>query len=113
VNLEPAKAAEFARGIAAYSREQAVLLRLLRKTGGFTPEQFDKWFRGREWRRPVRFAPMTGDTFILGLGRNGGNHWARMLELLQYMMALGLVGTTKEQGGSFRYFALTPGGQHD
>jgi hypothetical protein len=109
MKLDAARAEAFTRGIAAYSREQAVLLRLLRKTGGFTPDQFDAWFRGREWRRPGRVTPMTGDTFILGLGRNGGNHWARMLELLQYMMALGLVDTRKEPDGSFRYFAPTPG----
>lgn len=104
--LNPGKKAAIVRGIAAYSREQTVLLRLLRKTGGFTPDQFDAWFRGREWRRRVRFTPITDDTFILGVGQNGGNHWAVMLDLLQHMIAAGLVGTAKEGKGRFRYIPI-------
>ncbi len=109
--IDDAKKQEIKRGIAAYAHEQAVLLRLLRKTGGFTPDQFDAWFRLREFRRPMRCSAMHGDAFILGIGRNGGSLWTRTLELLQYMMALGLVDTAKD-GTSFRYFAAaTPGKQ--
>ncbi len=69
------------RGIAAYKHEQRVLLRLLRKRGYFTEHEFDGWFRGREWRRPMKFGPpLTGDTFILGAGQNGGSKWAVMLD---------------------------------
>ena len=79
------------QGIAAYRREQRVLLRLLRKRGTFTEQEFDGWFRGGEWRRPLKFGPpLTGDTFILGMGQNGANKWAVMLELLQMMMAIDL-----------------------
>lgn len=87
------------RGIAAYQHEQQMFLRLLRKRGSFTEHEFDSWFRGREWRRPrFRARGITGDTFILGMGMNGGNRWAEMLELLQMMMAIGMVDTRTENG---------------
>lgn len=87
------------RGIAAYQHEQKVFLRLLRKRESFTEHEFDLWFRGREWRRPcLRARYITGDTFILGMGMNGGNLWAEMLELLQMMGALGMVDTRTENG---------------
>jgi hypothetical protein len=87
------------RGIAAYQHEQKVFLRLLRKRGSFTENEFDQWFRGREWKRPrFRAHGITGDTFILGMGMNGGNLWAEMLELLQMMMAIGMVDTRTESG---------------
>ena len=87
-------------GIAAYDRDQQVILRLLRKRGSFTELEFDRWFRQREWKRPFRFnhCGITGDTLILGVGANGGNEWARMLELTQCMMALGLVDAKTENG---------------
>lgn len=85
-------------GIAAYQHEQAVLIRLLSKRGRFTESEFDTWFRGREWRRPLRFVPVTGGTFILGLGSNGGNKWAEMLELLQIMVELEIVDAEVENG---------------
>lgn len=87
------------RGIAAYQHEQKVFLRLLRMRGSFTEHEFDSWFNGREWKRPrFRARGITGDTFILGMGMNGGNLWAEMLELLQMMMALGMVATRTENG---------------
>jgi hypothetical protein len=87
------------KGIAAHERERRVLGRLLRKRGSFTEDDFDSWFRNREWRRPMRFGPpLTGDTFILGMGRNGGNKWAVMLELLQMMMALDIVDAKTVRG---------------
>ena len=87
------------KGIAGYAREQAVLLRLLRRFGPFTERDFDRWLRFREYRRP-RFYPraVSGDTFILGLGVNGGNQWATWLELLQHMMYLDLVDAKTENG---------------
>lgn len=85
--------AQIAKGIAAYKHEQQVLLRLLKKKKGFTEKEFDHWFRGREYRKRVLFRRhgITGDSFILGMGINGGNMWAKYLELLQMMMTLDLV----------------------
>jgi len=88
---------EIVKGIAAYQHEQQVLLRLLRKRGQFTEREFDQWFQGREWRRPrIRFSFIEGDSFILG-GMHGGK-WAWWLDLLQHMMAVGLVETSTESG---------------
>jgi hypothetical protein len=89
-------------GIEVYQREQAMFLRLLRMRGYVTDDEFDCWFRRREQRRPGRYVPVTGDTFILGMGRNGGNEWARMLELLQVMVFLGDVAA-KTRGGHVVY----------
>jgi len=86
------------KGIAAYQHEQEVFIRLLRKKGQFTESEFDKWFIGREWRRPLKCSPITGDTFILGMGLNGGSKWAEMLELLQIMVALEIVDTDIKDG---------------
>jgi len=96
--VEPSVRAKLAAGIAAYEHEQRVFVRLLRKRGSFTECEFDAWFRGREWRRPMRFRPMTGDTFVLGMGRNGGDKWAEMLELLQVMMRLEMIDAKKKRG---------------
>lgn len=97
--LERQVRAKLAAGIAAYEHEQRVFVRLLRKRGSFTESEFDGWFRGREWRRPMmRFRPLTGDTFILGMGRNGGDRWAEMLDLLQVMMRLGMIDAKKKRG---------------
>lgn len=87
------------KGIAGYAREQAILLRLLRMKGSFTANEFDKWLKFREYRRP-RFYPraITGDTLLLGLGQNGGNQWATWLDLLQHMMYLDLVDAKTENG---------------
>lgn len=88
------------KGIAGYAREQAIILRLLRKKGGsFTEKDFDRWLRLREYRRP-RFYPraITGDMLILGIGVNGGNQWATWLDLMQHMMYLGLIDAKKKDG---------------
>ena len=87
------------KGIAGYQHEQTILLRLLRKRGSFTERDFDTWFRGREWRKP-KFRPrrITGDSFILGLGANGFNEWARWLDLMQHMIFLGLIDAKTENG---------------
>lgn len=89
---------EYESGIAAYKHERTVLLRLLKKRGFFSEKDFDSWLRGREWRRPMRVRPVTGKTFLLGLGINGGNEWAKWLHLLQIMLALGEVDAKKEDG---------------
>lgn len=106
--LEPSVRAKLVAGIAAYDHEQRVFVRLLRKRGVFTEREFDAWFRGREWRRPMRrFSAVTGDTFILGMGRNGGNLWAEMLELLQTMMWLGIIDAKKKSGVGVVYSLQT------
>lgn len=97
------------RGIAEYQYEQKMFLRLLRKRGCFTEHEFDSWFRGRELRRPLRARRITGDTFVLGFGINGGNLWAEMLDLLQIMMAIGMVYSRRENGAVV--YMLGPNGQ--
>ena len=93
---------EIERGIAAYAYEQRVLLRLIRFTGGLTEEKFDRLFSGREWRKPkLRPHKIDGDSFILG-GIFGGR-WAWWLDLLQHMMAVGLVDTRRDSNGSLVY----------
>ena len=93
---------EIERGIAAYEYEQRVLLRLIRITGGLTEERFDDMFRGREWtRKKIRLRKIDGDSFILG-GILGGR-WAWWLDLLQHMMAVGLVDTRRDSNGSLVY----------
>lgn len=79
-------------GIAAYSREQKVLLRLLRfKGGSFRDYDFDRWFQ-RSRRRAPTFLAYTANTIILG-GIWNASLWSRMLHLLQLMTAIGLVKT--------------------
>jgi len=96
--VEPSVREKLEKGIAAYAHEQRVFVRLLRKRGSFTESEFDAWFRGREWRRPTRFRPVTGDTLILGMGRNGGSNWAEMLALLQVMIQLDIIEAKKKRG---------------
>jgi len=95
---------ELIAGIAAYKHEQQVFVRLLRKRGSFTSDEFDKWFRDREWRRPS-FRPkgITEDCFILGIGANGFSVWAEMLDLLQTMVRIGIVDTKSGNGGVVVY----------
>lgn len=90
---------EIRAGIAAYHRAQQVFLRLLRKRGSFTEQEFDAWFKDREFRRPtLSNSVIHEDSFILGIGLNGGTFWAEMLDLLQYMMILELVDARRENG---------------
>jgi len=90
-------------GIAGYRQEQQVLLRLIRKTGGLTSSKFDELFRGREYRKRMKIRPISGDSFLLGMGQNGGNEWAFYLELLQHMMAIGLVVTISNKTDEITY----------
>lgn len=86
-------------GILAYHHEQRLLLRLLRKRRSFTSDEFDRWLIGREYKRRRLYMPaIEGDSFILGVGVNGGTVWAFMLELLQIMMQMGLVTTMRHEG---------------
>lgn len=86
-------------GIAAYEKERLVILRLLRKRGVFTGREFDRWFIGREWRRPIRISPvLCDDSFILG---SGMSHWSMMFELLQAMVAVGDVKSKKKDGEAY------------
>lgn len=83
------------KGIAAYEAEQKIILRVLQRFGSFTEKDFDGWLRDKH-----RFYPrkITGDTFLLGIGRNGFNRWAEWLELMQYMMVLGLIDAKTKDG---------------
>jgi hypothetical protein len=95
---------EIIKGIAAYEREQKVLLRLLRKHGSFTETEFDLWFMGREQRRPkLRWPALIGDTFAFAISRDGWTIWAVMLSLLQVMVSLKIV-ETKTDAGKMIYF---------
>ena len=85
-----------ASGIAAYAYEQNVVLRLLRKKGEFSETEFDRWFRGVEYRRPIRARPLHGDAFLLG-DLHGGQ-WAWWLHLVQTMIAIGLIETEIKEG---------------
>lgn len=72
--------------------------------GYFTADDFDRWFVGRELRRPRFLTPkVDGNSFVLGIGVNGGTQWAFMLELLQVLMQMGVVTTSRDKGKLF-YF---------
>ena len=53
------------KGIVGYQHERSAMLRLLKKRGSFSEEDFDLWLKRREFRRPIRFSFLEGDTFIL------------------------------------------------
>ena len=102
-------------GIRAYSHQQQVLLRLIRKHGALTEHKFDEIFRNagslqnRSYRTTVdgqtvwkprrsRLSKhgITGDSFIMGsCGEHDRNWW---LDLLQYMQVLGLIDSKSEDG---------------
>lgn len=95
-------------GISPYKKEQNILLRLISRCGGLTETNFDELFRYREFKKPSKmyFVPKP-EGFILGMGSNGGNLWAEFLDLLQYMMLIGLVGTKRNDTGEIVYFLKT------
>lgn len=97
-------------GIQAYSKEQKLLLRLIKFTKGLTESKFDELFIDREFKRRLRFHPMTGDSFILGMGQNGDNEWAFHLDLLQHMMAINLIDTKRNEHNEIVY-VLPDGGK--
>ena len=88
------------KGIAGYAKEQAIILRILRRFGPFTEKDFDRWLKGREYRKRCMLYPrgVTGDSFILGMGVNGGSQWAFWLDLMQHMMALDLIDAVTKGG---------------
>lgn len=94
---------EIKNGIAAYRKEQEILLRLIRLTKGLTATRFDELFRGREYRKGIPLRLMAGDSFILGVGQNGFSEWAWQLDLLQHMMAVGLVDTARNDKDEIVY----------
>lgn len=96
---------EIIKGIAAYKHEQDVLLRLIRKTGGLTESKYNELFYGREFRKrtKLRVSGLEGDSFILGIGVNGGSMWAEYLDLLQYMVLLDLVYVRRNRLGEIVY----------
>ena len=81
--------AEILRGIAVYKKQQQILLRLMRLKGGsFTEHDFDRWYKRRN---RIIGGGITGDSFLIGIGANGFNEWAEMLDILQYMIRADLV----------------------
>lgn len=98
------------KGIEAYKWQQDALLRLIRKSNGLTESKFDDLYMGREWRKTrkrVRLAPMTGDTFLLGLGADGHSQYSETLELIQKMMILGKVETIRNEKDEIVYVMPT------
>lgn len=95
------------KGISGYQREQQALLRLVRKPGGLAASKFDDLFRGREYRKRVKIRPTPGDSFILGMGVNGGTEWAFYLDLLQHMMAIDLIDTIRNEKDEITYVMPT------
>ncbi len=101
--LTAERAAFIRRGLAAYTHEQEVLLRLIRKLGGLTESKFDELFLGRGMRRPTPPRPISGDSYLLGGLLQC--EWSRHLELLQYMVSLGDVTTTRDADGELIYLS--------
>lgn len=93
------------KGIEAYSREQKILLRLIDWNNGLTETKFDELFMGREWRKRVFLRPggIDGDSFLLGMGLNGGTEWAFYLDLMQHMVLVGLVDTIRNEQNEIVY----------
>lgn len=106
---------EIRQGIAAYEKEQAVLLRVLRKHGEISDRDFDRIFGDIRYRPradgtavvyprrgKVRFCAFKPESFILG-GMSYGD-WAKWLDLTQHMARVGLV-KIRAQGGRVYYRA--------
>lgn len=89
-------APDILRGIAAYAREQAIILRMLRRHGSLTDKQFDRIFSGFKTRldanhhtvmtrrKPkLRFMPVDRHAFILGgLACSEHQKWLHLLLLM-------------------------------
>lgn len=98
INIE-----EIKDGISEYHREQSILIRLIRMKKGLKSSHFDKLFKGREYKRGLINHPMSGDSFILGVGRNGFTEWAWQLDLLQHMIRVGIVDTKRNEDNEIVY----------
>ena len=91
------------KGIAAYHHEQKVLLRLIKMSKGLTTSKFDKIFYGRDFKRRLFGAGVTGDSYVLGMGQNGGTQWSFYLDLLQHMVMIGLVDIKQNKNNEMMY----------
>lgn len=99
--LTDAEKERIVSGIAAYKKSQNLLLRILRRYKSFSENDFDRWFRNeRRYFVPLGMG-CDGDSFILGMGLNGGTYWAFMLDLMQKMMMIGLIKTKTINGVIF------------
>ena len=83
-------------GLESYSHEIAVLLRLIRKKGVLTEEKFDELYQSPY--RSGRGYAVSGDTLILGMCAQGISEWSFHLDLLQRLVAQGLVNTSTVDG---------------
>jgi hypothetical protein len=81
---------EIIKGISAYSHEQDVLLRVIRKHGKLSETDFDRIFNGKLNKIRPRQG-VSGTSFILGACQAGC--WAMWLELTQLMVAIGFIET--------------------
>lgn len=98
---------QLVNGIRAYGYQQRVLLRLLRRHGPLHQDGFDRLFHRKRFP-PVFF---TGETFVLGFCQNPSD-WAKWLQLLQIMVAIGLVNQRGETG-EIEYFLPEPERKHE
>jgi hypothetical protein len=97
---------ELWEGLEPYQYEQSRLLRLLRfKGGGFSADDFDRWFqhprRIRSRRGCRHFAPTT--PLLLGFSGGQFSEWALNLEILQALAHLGQVSVMEAREGGIFY----------
>ena len=101
---------EIKEGIAAYKYEQSVIVRVLRRFGPITAEEFDKIFSDFKDKigpdgtitrtmRPIKIRPCaySPKAFLLGSLQQPGN-WAKWLQLTQLMSGIGMVDIQKIDG---------------
>lgn len=107
---------EILSGIVDYEREQAILLRVVRREGGMlTESRFDQIFSMFKWtvqpnghrhaktkRTKLRFRPRP-KAFILGSFVQGDLEWTRWLELTQLMVGAGILASDKNNKGEICY----------
>lgn len=100
------KIREIKSGIADYHREQEILLKLIRLTKGLTQTRFDELFRVRELggakQAMLSHHGISGDSFFGGM-MGESNPWSWYLDLLQHMMAVGLVDTKRNEEDEIVY----------
>lgn len=75
-------------GISSYKHEQNVLLRIIRKYGKLSEFDFDRIFDG--YPKKLRFL-LSVDSILLGGEPQSITYWGKWLELMQIMMAIGLI----------------------
>jgi hypothetical protein len=107
--------AEIIRGIEAYSEEQKAIIEAIRRHGGaLTQDEFDEEFSEFGYietdkglvpvlrMKPMCVNWMDDDSFILGTLQSHTQR-DRMLHLLQYMGAAGLVTSERNEAGKLVY----------